>query len=536
MRQPLSRKKGTVARCAALLLGGAIFCALAACGSRTADDAVHSAEDRELTSYLSGLPFQMPDVQAPKFPDRRFNIADYGAVGDGIAKNTEAFAKAIAACSDAGGGVVVVPAGVWLTGPITLKSNVNLRLDTGAIIDFGKDHKDYQAAASKDGRPVPLIYGTNLTHVAITGEGVIDGSGETWRPVKKEKLPESQWNALVASGGKVDKNIWYPPQQVVDGAVKDIRPIMVDIENSSSVLIDGPTLENSPMFNLNIKHGQNVIIRNTKVTNNWYDQNTDGIDVNGKNIVIYRNTVNTGDDGICMKSSGGGSGGEPGLQNVVIEDNVVYRAHGGFVVGSNTDGGMKNIYVHNNVFSGTDTGLRFKSDVGRGGLVQNIWIDGITMKNVASDAITFDVTYPADNSSKTDSSKIPQFQNIHINHVYADGAKGAVTVKGTESIPVGGVDIQNTVIQADTGFTAGFASGIQLTNVKIIPKTGPVYTLNNSDHVSLNRAWCPAGTDTFLKLAGSRTQNIQLSDTDTFAAKHPIEAGKDVPKDAVSAS
>jgi polygalacturonase len=406
-----------------------------------------------------------------------------------------------------------------------------LHLDAGAIIDFSKNHKDYTLSGSK---PVPLISGTNLTNVAVTGEGVINGSGDTWRPVKKNKLPESQWKSLVASGGKVENDIWYPTQQVKDGKASDVRPNLMDIANSKSILIDGPTLENSPAFNLDIRHDQDVIIRHTQIMNEWYDQNTDGIDVNGKNIVIYRNIVNTGDDGICMKSSGGGRDGEPGLQNVVIEDNVVNHAHGGFVVGSNTDGGIKTIYVHNNVFSGTDTGLRFKSAVGAGGLVQDIWIDGITMKNIATDAITFDVNYPIEKNSKLDMSKVPQFRNIHINHVVADGAKQAVDINGTEVVPIGGVDIRNSVFQADKGVIAQYASGIQMTNVSILPATGPVFTLQNSDHVTLDKITYPSGTDTFLKLDGAKTQHIQLTNTDASSSAHLIEAGEQVPGDAVS--
>lgn len=539
MNQKQKHIPSRAAKCAAILLGCAMFFSAAAVESLAVANADHSAAaqakinegNQELQSYISTLPFTMPEMHVPEFPDKQFNITDYGAVGDGITKNTDAFAAAISACAEAGGGTVLVPSGEWLTGPITLKSNVNLHMDAGAVIDFSKDHKDYPLAGSK---PVPLIYGTNLTHVGITGEGVINGSGDTWRPVKKDKLPESRWNALVASGGKVEKDIWYPPQQVTDGKAKDVRPYMVDIENSKSVLIDGPTLDNSPMFNLNIKHGQDVIIRHTKVMNEWYDQNTDGIDVNGKNIVIYSNIVSTGDDGICMKSSGGGKEGEPGLENVVIEDNIVNHAHGGFVVGSNTDGGMKNIYVHNNVFSGTDTGLRFKSATGIGGLVQDIWIDGITMKNIATDAITFDVTYPTGNNSKLDTSKVPQFQNIHLNHIVVDGAQKAVAIKGTEGVPVGGVDIQNSVIQADTGFTAQYASGIRMTNVSIMPKAGPLFTLHNSDHVSLDTILYPAGTDTFLKLDGEKTQNIQIKNIDTSLVAHPIDAGNEVPNDAVN--
>ncbi len=164
-----------------------------------------SAQERGIDYYISQAPFKMPAVVVPEFADKTIFIAAYGAVGDGQTLNTTAFADAIKACVQAGGGRVVVPPGLWLTGPIQLQSNVNLHVERGAVILFTPDRTQYPiikvSARSSKYVPASPIYGYELKNIAITGEGVIDGSGESWRPVKKMKTTESQWQALVASGG-----------------------------------------------------------------------------------------------------------------------------------------------------------------------------------------------------------------------------------------------------------------------------------------------------------------------------------------------
>ena len=168
---------------------------------------------------------RFPEIPLPSFPDKKFNIMDYGAIGDGKAMNTEAITKTIAACADAGGGRVVIPAGIWLTGPIQLKSNINLHTEKGAVIIFSANRKDYPLIDTWfEGRPeyrcMSPIFGENLENIAITGEGVFDGSGEAWRPVKKFKMTEMQWKELLASSGVLDQKgtTWWPSKTAMNGA------------------------------------------------------------------------------------------------------------------------------------------------------------------------------------------------------------------------------------------------------------------------------------------------------------------------------
>ena len=319
----------------------------------------------DLQSHLTNLPFDMPAFTLYTFPDHDFNIKDYGAVGDGATKNTEAFAKAIAAAAaNPGGGRVVVPAGVWYTGPIVMKSNVNFHLEEGAKILFSSDFSDYQQSKGVKS----LISGSGLSNVAITGNGTIDGNGLFWRPVKKSKVTTTQWNYLLSLGGVVtdDGSMWYPSEQAVGVA----RPLMVDISSSSNVLLDGPTLMNSPTFAVSFTKDQYLVIRNSTVNNDAWYQNADGLDVTSSQYVaMYHNTVYAGDDAIGMKASSDPSPVNT-QANVVVEDNIVFRGHGGVSFGSNTSGGIKILAIRNNQFIGSDAGINIKSYVGGGGPIK----------------------------------------------------------------------------------------------------------------------------------------------------------------------
>lgn len=473
---------------------------------------VKAADDKELNSYTSNLPFQMDKIEVSKFPDKNFNINSYGAKSGDTAKNTTAVKKAIDACSSAGGGKVVVPKGNWITGPIELKSNVNLYLEKGASITFSKNHDDYPVVKANGSSSYSVkcpISGYKLKNVAITGEGTIDGAGDTWRPVKKEKVNSSMWQNLKNSGGVVNSSdsIWWPSKQAMDGdnfmknhseksltesdvqKYKDyFRPYLLNLKDCKSVLIDGPIFENSPKFGMYINNTNDLVIRNSKVFNEYYAQNGDGIDISScKNVVMYNDTISAGDDDICMKSSGSSKKNSetPGLENVVIENCTVNKGHGGFVVGSNTDGGMKNIYVHNCNFNGTDAGLRFKSNTTIGGLVQDIYVDGIKMNNIATDAITFDPNY-YDNStsnSKKQGNKIPEFKDIHISNITCNGANKAAEITGLPNSPIENLNLKNVNIKSKYGFLANYASGLSLDKVDINSTELPAFSIENSSNV-----------------------------------------------------
>ncbi len=518
----------------------------------------------EIQKYTSNLPFKMPEISLPEFPDRQFNITDYGAVGNGHTMNTRAFRKAIDACSDAGGGTVIVPPGLWLTGPIELKSNVNFHVERGAIILFTPDHRDYPIIKSPTRGFVVAspVYGFDLENVAVTGTGLLDGSGAAWRPVKKEKVTASVWRKFVKSGGVVTDNgkIWWPTREAADGAqylrdlkarkakseitAKDflpardyLRPILLMLSKCKRVLISGITLENSPLFAMYPDRCEDVVIRDVKVNNEYWAQNGDGIDIaSSRNVLVYKCTVTAGDDGICMKSSRDLSG-QAALKNIVIADCVVYHGHGGFVMGSNTDGGMENICVKDCDYVGTDIGLRFKSARGRGGLVKNIYIDNIYMRNIVNQAILFNTYYEeAERNTQTQpvTARTPIFKDFYITNIYCSGAREAVVVAGLPEMPIENVRISNAYISADRGFESDFASGFSLKNVKLVPKSGIVYALKNTEDFVIDKGFCPPGTGTFMTVNGEKTRGVRILDTDLAPAKVRVRYGPEVDKNSVT--
>ncbi|MBD0299329.1 MAG: glycoside hydrolase family 28 protein, partial [Nitrososphaera sp.] len=423
---------------------------------------------------------KLPIVQATSFKKDSFNILRYGAKADGITLNTKSITDAIEACTKKGGGIVVVPAGVWLTGPLVLKSNVNLHLQKNALLQFTDDFDQYPLVETNWEGLVQMrnqspLSATGAINIAITGFGIIDGAGDAWRMVKKDKLTESQWKKLVASGGVLseDQKTWYPSKSSYEGSkltnpgqvspektpefyksIKDfLRPNLLVITNCNKVLLEGVTFQNSPAWCLHPLMSENITVRNVYAKNPWYAQNGDGIDLEScKNVLIENSTFDVGDDGICIKSGRDEEGRKRGMptQDVIIRNCIVYHAHGGFVVGSEMSGGAKNIWVNDCTFIGTDIGLRFKTTRGRGGVVENIYINNIGMKDIAGEAILFDMYYAAQDpvalaGEKREPPKVelkpvteetPQFQNIYINNVVASGAEKAIFVRGLPEMSI----------------------------------------------------------------------------------------------------
>ncbi|HPE74933.1 MAG TPA: glycoside hydrolase family 28 protein, partial [Draconibacterium sp.] len=369
------------------------------------------------------IEFEMALVQGPSIPDNEVNIKDFGAVSGGQVLNTEAFASAIDAVSKMGGGKVIIPAGIWLTGPIILKSNLQMHAEAGSLIIFSADKDLYPVIETNfEGlntwRCQSPVYGKNLENIAFTGNGIWDGSGDSWRFVKKSKLNEGQWEKLVASGGVLNdkKDEWYPSGQFKNAmqnadqnvrldlttkeefeSIRDfLRPVMVSIQNSKRVMFDGPVFQNSPAWCIHPLVVEDLIVRNLTVRNPWYSQNGDGIDVEScKNVIIENSNFDVGDDAICIKSGKDKDGRTRGIacENLVIRNNIVYHGHGGVTVGSEMSGGVRNVHVSDCTFMGTDVGLRFKSNRGRGGIVENIFISDILMTDIPTFAISFNLFY-----------------------------------------------------------------------------------------------------------------------------------------------
>ncbi len=512
---------------------------------------------------------KLPIILAPKFKKDTISIIKNNAIPDGHTLNTKAINSAIETLSKKGGGVVLVPSGLWLTGPIVLKSNINLHLAIGATLLFTDDKTQFPLVkANWEGLPQMRnqspISANNETNIAITGKGIIDGNGDGWRAVKSDKLTNSQWKKLVASGGVLseDKKTWYPSETFLKGSkmpanpgqikedrdaayyesIKDfLRPNLLLLTSCKNILLEGVTFQNSPAWCLHPLMCENLTVRNVFVKNPWYAQNGDGIDAEScKNVLIENSVFDVGDDALCMKSGRDAEGRKRNMpiENVIIRGCTVYAAHGGFVIGSEMSGGARNIYVSNCTFIGTDIGLRFKTTRGRGGLVENIFIKDIYMKDIPAEAILFDMYYMAKDPVALDGEKrelpkvefkpvdetTPQFQNFTISNVYCNGAEKAIFIRGIPEMHVKNIKLENMVFQSNKGIDVQEASGISFKNIKVISThTNPVVEIIQSDNINFENIMYKDNIPLLFRVGGERSKKINVTKVDGSKATKKIQ-------------
>lgn len=525
-----------------------------------------------VTSAIAATAFsqqwKLPVVIAPKFKKDTVSIVKFGAVSDGYTINTKSINAAIDAMTKKGGGVVLVPSGLWLTGPVVLKNNINLHLASGSTLLFTKDQNEYPLIEGNfEGLPQMRnqspISATGATNIGITGKGILDGNGDGWRAVKSDKLTASQWKKLVASGGIVseDGKTHYPSASFVKGTKmpansgvispeKDmtfyesikgfLRPNMVVITNCKYILLEGITVQNSPAWCLHPLMSEHLTIRDVFVKNPWYAQNGDGIDVEScKNVLIENSVFDVGDDALCMKSGRDAEGRKRAMpvENVIIRGCTVYSSHGGFVIGSEMSGGARNIFVSNCTFIGADIGLRFKTTRGRGGIVENIFIKDIYMKDIPAEAILFDMYYMAKDpvalvGEKRELPKVelkpvdettPVFRNFHISNVFCNGAAKGIFIRGLPEMHVKDIVLENMVLQADKGIDVQEATGITFKNIKVISnETDPVIDVVHSDKLIFDNITYKDGAKLLFRINGERSSNITIKNTDASKAKEKI--------------
>lgn len=502
------------------------------------------------------LAFEMPVVKKPVFPKRKVMLTDFGGVGDGKTLNTDAFDKAISHLSSKGGGTLIVPFGVWFTGPVVLKSNINLYLDKGAIILFTPDKKAYPLVkTSYEGRETMRcqspISGLNLKNIAITGEGAINGSGESWRPLKKGKVTENHWKSVVNSGGVLKTpDFWFPSESSLRGerlseqnlnvprkpmsideweSVRDfLRPVMVSLIGCKNVYLQGVLFENSPSWNIHPLMCENIIVDGVFIRNPAYAQNGDGVDFEScKNVIIVNSVLDVGDDAICLKSGKDAEGRKRGkpTENVIVDNCTVFKGHGGFVVGSEMSGGVRNVSVSNCNFIGTDVGLRFKSTRGRGGVVENIYINQISMFDIVNDSFLFDLYYGGKSASEAfedgDEARTPEiqvtadettpvFKNIYVRNIVSRNARRALFFNGLPEKNIENIQVENLEVTAKTGVEISESENILLKNIHIIPQEGPALILNNVRKLQAEQIRFPENLLNPILIKGTKNSDLMI--------------------------
>lgn len=399
-----------------------------------------------------------------------FSVRDFGAAGDGQAFDTAAIQKALDACEPSGG-TVDFPPGTYLSKPLTVHSRTTVQFEAGAILQAGTNQADFMKTpgdwlkAKGSGEFIPFISGRDLTDLTICGSGIIDGGGAAW------------W-------GEAEKARQIRPGYTLP------RPNLISLEHCRKVRLANLTLRNSPKFHFVPADCDDVVVSNVTILAPAHAANTDGIDPSGRHILIARCTLDVGDDNVAIKAGRKTGGSDFQSQDITVTGCRFLHGHG-MSIGSETSGGVRNVLVRDCTFENTENGLRIKSDTRRGGVVENIVYENITMSNVVP-AITFTCYYQNNSAGDAKSplgpmaapsgagERIPVYRNIRVENLTATCPKAAGVIVGLPENCVSNVVLENVRISAGKAFEIRNARGIELTNVSVTVATGRPFLLENA--------------------------------------------------------
>lgn len=392
----------------------------------------------------------LAQIKAPEFPERDFPITDYGAKGDGVSDCSEAFAAAIKACNEAGGGRVTVPVGKFLTGPIHLKSNVNLHLSDSAEVLFSQDPDDYLPVVYTRFEGVeimnysPFIYAYEQENIAITGGGTLNGQADSvhWWHWTREEGKDNPWKGAAKDSMKVMARNGIPVEQRIFGEGSLLRPNFIQPYKCENILIEGVTIRNSPMWVMNPVLCNNVTIQDVKVIS--HGPNSDGCDPeSSSNVLIKDCYFDTGDDCIAIKSGRDHDGRRVNVpsENIVIQNCVMKDGHGGVVIGSEISGSVRNVFAENCKMSSPnlDRALRIKSNSYRGGMVENVYMRNVEVGEVAEAAIRINMFY-----SDERGEHFSTVRNVLVQNMTCEKAEYAIKIEGEPEHPVQNIRIENS--------------------------------------------------------------------------------------------
>ncbi len=519
-----------------LLLGTLLFASL------SCDSGTPRAQQLGTIEPINA-PFVMPQLVRPSIPDREFDIRDFGAVEGGSVKNTQAIRQAISAAAKAGGGHVVIPPGKWLTGAIHLDNNIDLHLLRDAELFFSQDAADYLPVVFSRHEDIEcykysaFIYADQKTNIAVSGEGTLNGQGKPWWAWKESKRgSEKDLYAMGASGVPIE-------QRIFDGKEgRELRPAFFQPMRCTNVLVEGVTFLYGAFWTITPTYCENVIVRNVHIRTEGdygHTPNGDGVDPSScKNVLIEHCTFDTGDDCIAIKAGRDADGlrvAQP-TENVVVRHCRGLRGHGGIVIGSETSGGIRNIYAYDCRFNGTDRIVRIKTARGRGGVLENMWFRQLAADTIEQEAIHINLLYTGSRLPSLPFTKAtPVVRRIHFSNITCAFAKRhAVEILGLPESPVESVTMDSIGMHAALGVACTDARDLSFRYLSVAADTCPVVELTDCSRVTFDSVSIPANADPFLHVGGARSGKIMLLNSPVLTAKAVVRLGAETPRQAVS--
>jgi polygalacturonase len=500
------------------------------------------------------------------------NMMKVGGKNDGKTSNTTVIAKMIDQLSAQGGGTLYFPAGTYLTGPITLKSNITLDLESGAVLSFSDNFDDYLPFVEMRFEGVvmksfhPLISAYNAENITIKGRGLLNGNGQAWWNAawgfdKKDPVNEKNMTKYQMMWDESNKDLKLEEGSDWKGTLSKrfFRPPFFQAYRSKNILIEGVKFTNSPFWTINPEFCSNIRVTGVTI-DNPQSPNTDGINPSScDNVHISDCHISVGDDCITIKSGRDLQGRKYATpcQNITITNCTMLAGHGGVVIGSEMSGDVRKVVISNCVFDGTDRGIRIKSTRGRGGIVEDIRVSNIVMKNILKEAITLNLFY-SNVPAEPVSERTPIFRNIHISTMTGVQVNAAGTILGIPEMPISGISLTDIDLQTKIGFVVNDATDITMNAVTVDTESGSAFKLNRVSEVHMTdvrtrkplqtepvisltdcqdffiqNCFPMAGSAAFVAVDGSQTKGIILMNNYLKRLTNPVKKAGNVASDAV---
>ncbi len=503
-------------------------------------DRVTSSLNAKIDTIIA--PFEMPQIRRPMIPARSFDIRDFGAAEGGQIKNTSAIQNAIDSAARSGGGMVVIPEGQWLTGAIHLEDNINLHLSQNAELLFSQDVKDYLPVVFSRHEDIEcykyssFIYAFGKHDIAITGNGTLNGQGKPWWEWKEKKKDiEKLLNEMAAKDVPVEERIF-------DGKMgRELRPAFFQPMKCTNILVEGVTFLYGAFWTITPTYCENVIVRNVHIiTEGTYGHtpNGDGVNPSSCNNVLIENCeFDTGDDCIAIKAGRDRDGLRVGIpsQNIVVRNCRGLSGHGGIVIGSETSGGVRNVFAMNCKFSGTDRIVRIKTARGRGGIIENMWFKDLSGEKILREAIHLNMLYTGTRlPAQAVSAQTPSIRNIHFDNITCtSGESYAIELLGLPELFIENISFKGINASTVKGINVSDARGIRIERSTFHATVTPILSFTDGENITVDSVRFTGETSQILKVDGKNSKNIRIRRSNIQNAERTVLIDPSVSPNAV---